>query len=202
MMTDIDERKAYVTPAESAHKVRKALRAAFPQVKISVKSRSNSLDIEWEDTGPTVDELQTALKSAGLAKVWDTRNNQEILTVDEHRLWLVCFNLAKREAAQRDSERRQQEREAERQREQEALAKAYEAKRAARPQIPRQRAPEPEPSVYEAFERLREKAEAQVVAQRIACNARSYHGGRHARGTLSARRGSPPLSEARAGGGG
>src|SRR5262245_25284841 len=108
MMVDINEPHAYVTPAESARKVRKALRAAFPKANISVKSRGG-IEIEWEDTGPTVDQLQTALKSAGLAKVWDTRNDKEILTVDEHHLWVVCYNLAKREAAQRDSERRRQE---------------------------------------------------------------------------------------------
>jgi hypothetical protein len=149
---------------ESARKVRAALRAAFPKANISVKSRHSEIEIEWEDTGPTVDELQTALKTARLAETGQHWNGTEYLTVDDHRLWFSCFNRAQREAAQRDFEQRQQEREAQSKREREAVEQACEAKRSNRTTISLQRPEPPDPAVFEAFERLREKAEAQVVS--------------------------------------
>jgi hypothetical protein len=149
---------------ESARKVRAALRAAFPKAKISVKSGHSEIEIEWEDTSPTVDELQTALKTARLAETGQHWNGTEYLTVDDHRLWFSCFNRAQREAAQRDFEQRQQEREAQSKREREAVEQAREAKRSKRTTRSLQRPEPPDPAVFEAFERLREKAEAQVVA--------------------------------------
>ena len=163
MMTDIDEPHTYVTPASSARKVRTALRAAF-KTKFSVTSNGLFINIKWEDTGPTQDEVTAAIKNAGLAEIPRTWNDTEYLDVDGHSLSFLRYNTAQREADQRDSERRQQEYAAQQERARSAIAEAYEAKRAARPKISWQRAPEPKPAVYEAFERLREKAEAQVVA--------------------------------------
>ena len=162
MMTDIDEPHAYVTAAESARKVRKTLRAAFPKTKISVTS-PHDIRIEWDDSITDVDGMRAALTKAGVAHP-DERFHGSSLTVDGHHLWFHCFNRAEREAARLDSERRRQEEAEAYQRAQTAIAEAIKAKRAARPEMPWQKAPPPEPSVYEAFERLREKAEAQVMA--------------------------------------
>jgi hypothetical protein len=162
MITDIDEPKVYVTPTESARKVRKALRAAFPKAKISVTSHSN-ISVEWDDSITDVDGMRAALTKAGVARP-DERYHGSPLTVDGHHLWFHCFNLAQREAARLDSERRRQEEAEAYQRAQTAIAEAIKTKRAARTETPWQKAPPPEPSVYQAFEQLREKAEAQVIA--------------------------------------
>jgi hypothetical protein len=153
-----------MTIIEAARKVRATLRATF-KVKFSVTSRSSEIEITWEDSGPTLDELQQALKTAGLAEVQRGWNDKEYLTVDGHSLWFNRYNAAQREAAQRDFERRRQEWEAQRKREQEAVDQARKAKRNGQATVLVQRqVHSPDPTVFDAFERLRQKAEAQIAA--------------------------------------
>jgi hypothetical protein len=157
----------YITLAESARKIRAALRPAFPQTNITVKSRSgfNSVEIEWDDSGPTVAELQQALSTAKLTESVERWPGREDLQINGHYLIFDCFNRARREAAQRDAERKKQEAADLRQREYEAVQEAYKAKRAAQPKSSGEyytRSPY-DPAIDEAFERLRQKAEAQVA---------------------------------------
>jgi hypothetical protein len=73
-----DEIVDYVSMAESACKVRATLKMAFPKVKISVRCPGD-IQIEWEDTGPTLEELQTALKTARLVEIHKAWNDREYL---------------------------------------------------------------------------------------------------------------------------
>ena len=130
----------YVTVTESARKVRAALRAAFPKVKISVTSGGSMINFEWEDTGPAVEELEEALKAAGFAELVERHGyGADYLTVDGHHLWFNCYNTAHREAAQRDMERRRQDWEAQKKRGQEAVDQARKAKRDRQAAVPFQR---------------------------------------------------------------
>jgi hypothetical protein len=158
-MTTTDD---YVTKAESARKVRKTLHAAF-NAKFSVTSKHADIDITWEDSGPTLDQVNDALKTAGLAEVVERYGGGEYLTVDHHHLYYDRFNAAEREAFRRDLERRLQEREEEKQREVEALKQARAAR--AMPAMSRERptASDPDPAVFAAFEQLRQRAEAEIT---------------------------------------
>jgi hypothetical protein len=152
----------YVTVAESARKVRAALRAAFPKTKISVKSRSSDIAIEWADDVASLEAMQAVLSAASFvttSKYWP-----DVLEADGHRVSLWCFNSAKREAAQRDFERRRQESEAQQKREQAAVAAAHAAKHTAQVAIaPRPQNPPSDPVAYETFEKLRQLAEARSM---------------------------------------
>jgi hypothetical protein len=153
----------YVTIAEAARLVRKALRAAFPQAKMSPRSRGD-IEVEWDDTGPTVEEVTAALQGEPFIESDKAWNDTTYLRAHGYRLCFWCFNLAAREASQRDFERRQQEYAALQERQNEAVAEAHKAKRANRKAIEITRQEPETPAVHEAFERLREKAEAQVAA--------------------------------------
>jgi hypothetical protein len=151
-----------ITITGAAKKVRAALRAAF-KVKFSVTSRSSEIDVSWEDSGPTPDDVRQALKTAGLAEVQRGWNDKEYLTVDGHSLWLDRYNTAEREAAQRDMERQRQEWDAQKKREQEAVDQARMAKRNGHAAVLVQRQEHsPDPAVFEAFERLRQRAEIEI----------------------------------------
>jgi hypothetical protein len=152
-----------MTTTEAARKVRAALRAAFSQTKFSVTSLSSTINIEWEDTGPSLDELNEALKAARLVEVHQHWDGREYLEVDGHDLWCNRYNTAGREAAQRDFERRRQQWEAQRKSEQEAVDQARKAKRNGQAAVLVQRQEHsPDPTVFEAFERLRQRAEAEI----------------------------------------
>jgi hypothetical protein len=153
---------AFDSPVESARKIRSALRGAFPKTKISVKSSSLSIEIKWEDSGPTVAELTQALEAIKLMET-DERWGPQI---DGHRLWFNCFNRAKLDAFYRDVERLKQESADQKQREHEAVRGAYAAKRASQPKSSGECStrPPPDPAIDAAFERWRQKAEAQVIA--------------------------------------
>jgi hypothetical protein len=152
--------ETYVEKTESARKVRAALRKAFPKTKISVTNGFSDIHVKWEDSGPAPKQLTAALIAAGVAQLDPSWGDIEYVTVDRHHLWLNCYNVAAREAAQRNFERRRQEDEIERQREQEAVKQARTARRW--PALAPRHNPPPDPAVYAAFERLREQAEARV----------------------------------------
>ena len=96
--------------AENSRRVRKALRMAFPKANISVRSRSSDIEINWDDSITDVDGMSAALLASGVAQadepLW---NGTPQLRVDGWRVSLRCFNLAQREAAQRDYARRREE---------------------------------------------------------------------------------------------
>jgi hypothetical protein len=98
----------YVTVAEAARKVRKALRTAFPQAKMSTRSRGQ-IEVEWADTGPSVEEVTAALQVEPFIETREAWNDTTYLSAHGYDLCFLRFNLAEREASQRDFERRRQE---------------------------------------------------------------------------------------------
>jgi hypothetical protein len=147
--------------AESARKVRAAPRAAF-KPEISVTSSFETIKIKWEDSaGPTLEEMQGALKAGRLAeiKLAEVRQSYgtEYLAVDGHYLWFAPSNAAREEAAR-------QARKAERKREQEAIFAARKARHPVPLASANNRQDQPtDPAVFAAFERLRERAESEVA---------------------------------------
>jgi hypothetical protein len=164
-VSEITSSAAYVTIAEAARKVRKALRAAFPRAKMSTRSGC-PIRVEWDDTGPSVEEVTAALQAEPFIESEKTWIDTIYLRAHGYNLYLGCFNLAEREASQRDFERRQQEHASLLERQSAAVAEAHKARRENRPaiEIVRQERPSDPAAIHEAFERLREKTEAQVAA--------------------------------------
>jgi hypothetical protein len=158
---------SHVNATEAAKKVRAVLRAAFPKTKISTTSHSD-VHVKWSDAGPSLDEVKAALLTAPFVEAVECWNGSQTLKAHGHSIWLNCYNVAKREADQRDLERRQEEWAAQKQREAAAVEQAWAGKRAAthgalrrddfREQPPR------DPAVFEAFDKLRQRAEAEADA--------------------------------------
>jgi hypothetical protein len=154
----------YVTAVEAAKKVRAALRAAFPSAKFSVTSGSN-IDVRWSDAGPSLEDVQTALQSAPFVSAND-RCSSLGPKADGYYIWLDRYNVAEREAYQRDAERHRQEWREQERRKREAVEQAEKAKRAAMAKVPNDFRPdraEIDPSLLAAFDQLRQRAEAGVT---------------------------------------
>lgn len=102
-------------------------------------------------------------RGTGVAQPGEAYWNGKVpLEVDSYRLQLWCFNRAERDAQQRNFERCRQERAEQGKRERAALEEARKAKAAARPPISFEKLPTADPAIHDAFEQLRQKAEAQV----------------------------------------
>jgi Large polyvalent protein associated domain 29/Family of unknown function (DUF6011) len=155
-----------MTTAEIARAARAVLRTAFPKSKISVTSTHYSINIRWSDGGPTVELVKETLLTAGCAETWtDWRGERYLVTPDNSssHYYFDRYNAAERAAAQQISERRQQEREAEDQRIGEVIAQERAARYSALPSLSRQELPPvQDPSVFTAFEQLRQRAETEV----------------------------------------
>jgi hypothetical protein len=152
----------YVSTAEAAKKVRVVLRAAFPKVKMSITSRSD-IHIEWcDDTGVSLDDVKTVLAAAPFVEAKKYLNDKTYLKADDHSIWFDCYNIAKREADRLDQERCAQEYKEQEQRERAAIAQAQEARHAMITPIPALPQQKSDPSIFAAFDRLRERAEFSV----------------------------------------
>lgn len=156
----------YIPVTSAAKKVRATLRTAFPKTKISTTSGTCGISVEWaNDIGPSVKEVENVLCAAPFitsAEGWD---DTKILKADGYLIQLWSFNAAEREAEQRERELRRQKEEEEWQRGSAALAEARRAEEPALEAIeaPRQsRQQESNAAVFEAFNRLRQRAEAGV----------------------------------------
>jgi hypothetical protein len=162
-----------VTVVEAARKVRAVLRAAFPKTKISTTSHWG-LHVEWSDTGPSRDEVKAALLAAPFVTTREHYSGTTLLA-DNYSIYLDCYNVAEREAAERDQERWREEYAEQRQRENEAVKQAWQAKRTATQGLPLRQddlkeQPPGDPAIFEAFDRLRQRAE--VGANLDGCDRR------------------------------
>jgi hypothetical protein len=147
---------------EAARKVRAALRAAFPKVKMSITSDyGNGIRVEWsDDTGVSLDAVKTVLAAAPFVEADRTWNDQIYFKAGTETIAFDCYNVAEREAIQRDMERSRQEREEQGRREKAVIDRAWEIKRSAfAPCSDRSPQPKSDPAVFAAFDRLRERAE-------------------------------------------
>lgn len=148
-----------------AKAARAALKQAFPGSKISVTSTCG-LRVAWTDDGPSIEQVKDVLLEAGCAKTHAAWNDEQYLR-DPSGSETYCFdryNVAERSAEQREREQRQQEYEAQRQCENEAVIAALRAKDSTLGTIESPCAlPAQDPAVFEAFEKLRLRAEADVT---------------------------------------
>jgi hypothetical protein len=154
------------TDGELTRIVKSILHQTFPSTKFAVSVSRRQ--IEWTDDGPTVAEVQDVIVATGHAKNIKAWNGERYVSLHSggNNLWFNRFNIAEREAARRDRERRREAYEAEKKREREALEQAAAARRAALPARPLRQAEHapPDPAVFEAFECLRQRAEAATAA--------------------------------------
>jgi hypothetical protein len=148
--------------ADVAKAARTALKRAFPGHKISVTS-DFSINVRWTDDGPSVEQIQDTLLSAGCAEAHtDWRDERCLKLVDDHRsFWFDRYNAAERAAEQQRREQDRLEYEVQRRRENEAVIAAQRAKDSAARPIEWQQQPQvQDPSAFEAFEKLRQRAES------------------------------------------
>jgi len=153
------------TIVDLAKAARASLKRAFPGSKISVTSSSSQIWVKWFDDGPSVEQVQDALLSAGCAEADTDWRGERCLAIvgGGHSFWFDRYNAAEREAEQQDRERRQQEYEAERRRENEIVVAALRAKDSAAEPIKWQQSPPvKDPAAFEAFEKLRQRAESDI----------------------------------------
>jgi hypothetical protein len=156
------EEEVVITKSEASKKIRAALRSAFPSTKFTVSLSSGHL-VMWTDDGPSVTEVEDALLAAGCAKAKTAWNDTRYIEVAGDTLYFDRFNAAERAAYQQDLEHRKQEYAAQQQREVEAVKQAQQAKRAAAEPLRRQNSPPvQDPAVFEAFEKLRQRAETEA----------------------------------------
>jgi hypothetical protein len=151
---------------EIAKAARSALKRAFPKSKISVTS-SSEINVRWTDDGPTLEQVKEALLKAGYAEAHAAWNDKQYLKAPggNPSYWFDRYNAAERTAEQQDRERRQQEYEAQRRRENEAVAIAARVKASALKPIQWQQSlPVQDPAAFEAFEKLRQRAESDVTS--------------------------------------
>ena len=158
---------SFNSDGEATRAIKSALRKAFPAAKFSVTR--GGAQIEWEDTGPTVEQVKDALISAEVVTTRKDWRGELALEVPGNSLsnsiWFVCFNTAKREADKADAERRAEEYEQQRQRESEAVREAAKARATALAR-PLGISPPVENTLpaFEVFEQLRQRAEQDVAA--------------------------------------
>jgi hypothetical protein len=152
-----------ITKREASRKIHAALKTAFPNTKFTV-ALSAGRSIAWTDDGPSVTEVQDALLAAGCGEEKFTWDKKRWIEVADRALYFDRFNAAERAAeAQRWEQSRERERALEL-RTHEVIVQATRAKRARIEPLQQYRAPPiQDPTVFEAFERLRQRAESQVT---------------------------------------
>jgi hypothetical protein len=151
--------------AETTRTLKAILRKQFPACKFSITRGGER--VEWTDDGPTQIDVEEAILAAGLAEIsygydgrrWLKLHGRDTIGFDR-------YNAAEREAWRQDLERRSQESRAFDQHVASVIHSALEAKRAAVAPAPNY-APEAisDSAVFEAFERLRQRAESEVFIQ-------------------------------------
>jgi Family of unknown function (DUF6011) len=149
---------------EAAKAIRSALRRAFPQTKISVTS-THGLMVKWTADEPAVTQVEDALLAAKVAepceRSWDTGR---WLKVGDHGIYFLHTTAA--EQAAEEERRRQQAAEQERinarveavRRSKKDSVASIEHKVEFSPPPPSDR------TVFEAFDRLRQRAESDVTS--------------------------------------
>ena len=153
--------------AEATNAIKKVLRQKFPAAKFAVTR--GGARIEWEDTGPTVAQVEEVLLAADCVKVRQGWNDQRYVEVPgnshSNSIWFDRYNVAKREADKAAAERCHEEGEQQRQREREAVHAASIARKAAlaRPATGTPVLVENEQPAFEVFEQLRQRAEQDVA---------------------------------------
>jgi hypothetical protein len=149
-----------------AKAARAALRRAFPGSKISVTS-SNGLTVTWTDDGPTVEQVKDVLLEAGCAKAHEHYGKEYLRPIPE----CYCsyhfdrYNTAERAAHRQRYAQERKEYELRRLRENETVAALVRAKNDAAkpiewPQLP----PIKDQTAFDAFEKLRQRAEGDVAS--------------------------------------
>jgi Family of unknown function (DUF6011) len=149
-----------------AKAARAVLKRAFPRNKISVTS-SGGINVRWTDDGPTVEQVEDALLKAGCAERHTAWNSKHYLhaSPDLCSYWFDRYNVAERAAEQQKNEQRCQEYELQRRRENEAVAALSRAKNdAAKPIEWQHPPPVKDPAAFDAFEKLRQRAERDVTS--------------------------------------
>ncbi len=161
---DTEARNLYAmsskTIVDAAKRVRQALKRAFPQRKISVTS-SGYIKVTWTDDGPSVEQVEELLVSAGCATVKHSWNDTSYLEADGHSFYFDRYNAAERAAAIKARELAQEEDRVRRERENKAVNEALVAKHAAVKTVRHQR-DEPwiqDETALQAFDALRQRAE-------------------------------------------
>ena len=152
--------------ANAAKAARAALKHAFPKHKISVTS-SSDICLRWTDDGPSVEQVQEILLAAGCAEARIGWNGNRYLNIPDAKYkdyWFDCFNAAERAAEQQKREQERAEHEARCRRENEAVAAAWRAKNNAVAPVVWQQPPAiKDPTAFDAFERLRLRAESDLA---------------------------------------
>ena len=157
---------SYTTDGESTRTIKAALRKAFPKAIFKV-TRGGSR-IEWTDDGPSVEQVKSALIAANCVTTWKDFRGDLVFEIGRiNSIWFDRYNVAERAAYQEDLLRRRRESEAREQRENDAVKVAALAKRdvmrAPDGGFLRQPAvPPTSQHVHDAFESLRQRAEADV----------------------------------------
>jgi hypothetical protein len=155
-----------LTDSDVTRILKATLRQAFPETTFAVSISRRR--IEWNDDGPAIAAVQDVIVRTGHAENGETWDGVRRVSLRSggNSLWFNRYNVAEREADRRDQERRREEYETEQKREQEALEQAVAARRAALPARPLRQAQHasPDPAVFAAFERLRQRAEAAIAA--------------------------------------
>jgi hypothetical protein len=167
-----------MNPREITRQIKTALKRAFPDTGFRVSSSNYGIEVMWLDTGATVEQVKQELLRAELAVAEKSWNGQTWLYGPGRvHFRFDRFNLAEREAANNDRERRAAESEARRAREDEVIRAAESAKQEAvwgpsqnyawPPAKPQQ-----DPEATKAFEILRLQAEAETTARRTSAERR------------------------------
>jgi Family of unknown function (DUF6011) len=146
-----------------------ALRKAFPESgrRISVTSDRYNITVRWTDDGPTLEQVQEALLAAHCAiakKAWNGECYLEPWGVKySGSIYFDRYNAAQRAAEIEERDRRMREREAELKRISDVTERERKAWYATMPKpVTPQSLPASDPTVFETFERLRERAEAEA----------------------------------------
>jgi hypothetical protein len=153
--------------AELTRAIKHALKRAFSTAKFSVKREM----ICWTDDGPEVAQVKDVLLNTGCAISKEAWNGEHYLyTTDGYRsFYFDRYNAAERTAEIQDRERRIAEAEVEQQRVNAVVAAAQLAKRARiEPLRSLDLSGTEDPIIFTAFEQLRQRAEAEVVARSTA----------------------------------
>jgi hypothetical protein len=150
------------TDAEITRRIKSALRAAFLKTKFSVSSR-HDIYVRWTDDGPSQEQVEEALLNAGCAEAKKDWQDERRLRSHGHSFWFDRYNVAERAKEQEERERWNREYAAQRERADEAVKLARHAKWKAAGDFPvLQPARSTDPTVYQALDDLRQKAETDV----------------------------------------
>lgn len=149
--------------AETTRLLKATLRKHFPGCSFSVKRGGEQ--ITWTDDGPTQVEVEDAIVATGLVKIQHTYNGQRYVRAptDHGSIYFDRYNAAERAADRQEQARRRQEYEDLRRK---VAAECKKRRDAFKPIEDRPHAPVDNPAaVFETFERLRQRAEAEAWIQ-------------------------------------